>query len=268
MAKLVGPIQITGNVGGLSHYKMQGVEGIVVRKGGGANKKRINKSPEFANTRRLNNEWRGCTAMGVYFRRALNEMVLLADYNLTGSVNAMMKQVQARDEESEWGKRMVKLSAYRYVLSGYGFNKYNHLESLLKIMPKWSIDRANGSAHLSLLEFDPSRQVNNFRNHPYFRLVATLGVVPDMVFDSKLKAYRPTVEVRKRSVSFFSEWESVRKEQLSFPKIELQIESIDLPVDDSLTFMLAFGIEFGTPDLFGRPVSVKYASAARILGAE
>ena len=52
MAKLTSLLSLSGTLDNLSFYKMEGVEGTVVRRKGGASKEKILHDTSFANTRR------------------------------------------------------------------------------------------------------------------------------------------------------------------------------------------------------------------------
>lgn len=107
MGKLESDIQFTGRVGNLSAYRMRGVDKIIVRKKGGASKRRIKNDPGFARTRENNVEFSG-RAQGVrWIMRALEPLRRVADYNLCGPINKMMMHVQHQDDVNNRGKRSI-----------------------------------------------------------------------------------------------------------------------------------------------------------------
>src|SRR3989337_1041067 len=98
MALLESDIQFTGPLGNLSAYRMRGVDKIIVRKKGGASKKRIKNDPEFERTRENNTEFSGRAAGVRWVMRALMPLRRVADYNLCGPINKLMKHVQDEDD--------------------------------------------------------------------------------------------------------------------------------------------------------------------------
>lgn len=260
--------RLLGQLGEFTYYTMKGVAETLTRTNGGATKDVIKKSPKFKNTRLLNEEWKGCTMMSMNFRRALRSAIELSDANQTGTFNSYFKQVQGRDEISEWGKRAICLSKYRFIFSGFSLNKVNRLETILQLQPSWQINREGATARLAMPEFNPSIQIKNIYNRPFFRLVATLGAVSDIEYMNKVKQYRSTVDLKECDAVYYSEWVSTQCEKLSELNVELKLAKMIIPVPDSVTFFVVYGIQFGTVDAFGRPYATKAESAARILTAE
>ena len=123
MAQLTGGITFEGSLDNISAYKMRGSDKIILRKKGGASKKQIQTGANFANTRKINSEWAGCSYAGKAIRNAIHPLKHLADYNISGFLNAIAKTVQKQDLESEYGKRNIYFSQYRDVLEGFSLNK-------------------------------------------------------------------------------------------------------------------------------------------------
>src|SRR5579862_1387448 len=129
MAQLESEFEFTGSLGNLSAYKMRGVDRIVIRTKGGASRDKILKSPEFELTRRNISEFSGCSTAGRWVRYALYSQRALADYNISGPLNALMKSMQLLDKVSEWGKRSILLSKNPTLLEGFSLNRYVTFES-------------------------------------------------------------------------------------------------------------------------------------------
>ena len=73
---------------------MKGSDKIILRTKGGASKEKIKKGKEFATTRRLNSEFGGRAVASKYIMRSLFPLKALADYNIAGPLNALIKPIQ------------------------------------------------------------------------------------------------------------------------------------------------------------------------------
>ena len=166
-------------IGNLSAYRMRGVDKIVVRRKGGASKKRIKNDPEFENTRRNNTEFSG-RALGVrYMMRALLPLKSVGDYNIAGPINKLMKHVQDRDEVNELGKRSVQLSMHGSLLEGFSLNCYSIFENVVKAPLTYSVSRETLTAKVEIPELVPGVNFSPSQKYPLFSVMAVLGVVPD-----------------------------------------------------------------------------------------
>src|SRR3954469_13623744 len=107
MAQLVGEILFTGSLQNLSAYKMRGTDKIVLRKKGGPSRKQVKHSPKFERTRMNNTEFGGRAKAAQHIKRILHPLMFLADYNITGPLNALLQPIQKMDTESDLGKRHI-----------------------------------------------------------------------------------------------------------------------------------------------------------------
>src|SRR6218665_2973625 len=110
MSQLESEIAFTGSFGGLSAYRMKGSDKIILRSKGGAKKERIKNDSSFVNTRRNNAEFGARALMSRCITRGMNSVRWLADYNMSGPLNAFLRPLQKMDGVSEWGKRCIRLS--------------------------------------------------------------------------------------------------------------------------------------------------------------
>src|SRR6187431_2167851 len=119
MPFLEGPFAFTGKLDMLSAYRMRGVDKIVVRRKGGPSAEKIKTSENFKNTRRTMSEFGGCSRLGSYVRKAMIQIRHLSDYNFGSDINSVMRQVQLRDDTTEWGRRRITLSEHTRLLEGF-----------------------------------------------------------------------------------------------------------------------------------------------------
>lgn len=263
MAKLTAGFSFTGPIDNITAYKMKGVDGIILRKKGGASKNRIKRSPDFANTRKLNAEFSGSSIAGKWLRLALGQQKLVADYNISGPINALMTIAQKQDSIHERGKRNVLLSTIPELLNGFSLNRGTPFDSIIRMPLTCSVSREGLSAHIDLPELRPGINFHSNEKHPFYRLVATLGIVPD--FFSGGRRYQPSSRAyTEGATAIKTDWYPVLQ---GSPASTLDIRHTAVPPDQSFTLVLAIGICFGAVPAAGDVHQVKGAGAAKILTA-
>jgi hypothetical protein len=103
MAKMESAFPFTGTIDNMSFYKMRGVEGVIGRKKGGPTSKRVKESKTYQNTRRNSTEFGGRSTASKWLINMMAPLKALADHNIAGELNKMLRPVQQRDVTSEWG---------------------------------------------------------------------------------------------------------------------------------------------------------------------
>jgi hypothetical protein len=258
-------LKITGSLGDLSFYHMQGVDKIVVRRKGGASRDHIRHSPAFATPRLYMSEFGGCSKMGKEVRFMLHPMKAMADYNFSGFINKALKAVQKLDGTSDLGRRAITLSKYPSLLRGFSLNKYTTFDSVVRTPVTYSIDREKRSAQVDIPRL--LRDINFFPNnkHTRFRVVVCLGIVPDFTFNPVEGKYEPPAwyDTRYNAYTVYSPWYAALK---GSPESTLNIAADQLPPNESYSLMLTVGVQFGSPMEDDVVAQVKRAGAAKILG--
>lgn len=263
---------MTGSMAMVSMYTLQGHDQVIMRTKGGPNKYQIKTKPQFEKVRRNNAEWKGCTRMGRQIRTSFMEMHSLEDYPVSGALNAICKQVQKMDTESEHGKRAIILSKHREILSGFSFSRKQVLESVLRVPVESGIDREKGTAQISIPELNTGLFLYNFQKLPYYRIKACLSGVCDMHIDEYGKDYihAPYNYCWKQKGIFVSEWIPASGTQ---PAMQIALEypfdeyntTPDGKLAEDTTLILTLGVEFGKP-VYGNLIEpVKYAGTGKIL---
>lgn len=266
MAKVKGVNLMTGTIGGITMYTMKGHDGVIARAKGGPSKSKIKRSASCARVRENNAEWVGCTKMGSAVRTACYTGKRLADYNTSGPMNALMKQIQKLDESAALGSRGIYLSKYKALISGFNFNKYHPFDSVMKVAPRWALDRQAMKATVTIPAFSGVVSLNNFTKLPLFRFAASLGVVPDMKgYNGKWVDYSPVgnsngLWLRETT----TEWTSAKA---SFPEqvLELDLSEYAGQLTEHDTLILCVGIEFASLGPTGQPMQEKYAGCGKVL---
>lgn len=262
MALLESEFQFTGSLGNLSAYRMRGVDKIVVRKKGGASRKRIRTAPEFENTRRNNSEFRG-RAQGVrlMMRALLQIRSVVANYNLCGPLNALMKHVQNRDDVNGLGKRSIILSKHGALLQGFSLNT-TPFETMVTTPFTYTVSNDTYTATVRIPELVLGINFFPTEKHPLFRVMAVLSVAPDLHWTDK--DYQPSDAKYELISPAIAEtpWKPSAN-GLEATTLELKLQSI--PPDNACALLLTIGISFGTPSDGPIIKETKYAGAARIV---
>lgn len=262
MARITSEITFTGSLGNVTAYRMRGVDGIVLRQKGGASKEKIKSSPAFANTRRNNAEFGGRARASRWIMRMLWPQKALADYNIAGPLNALMKPIQALDTVSEWGKRNIILSKNPRLLEGFSLNRKTPFDSMIRTSLSYSLSRETRTAHIDIPELLPGINFYAPKSHPMFSVVAVLGMMPDLYYSEM--GYVPSAsgyeETHVQSVS--SEWCPVLKKS---PATTLTLMLDAIPPDNAYSLILSVGVRFGTMQDATTVQQVKYAGCAKVL---
>jgi hypothetical protein len=261
MAKLTGPIKFTGKLDGISAHKRIGSEGIILRPRYGPSKKDIDTKPSYANTKRENYEFGGRSTAAKWIHDGYLALKPVSDgYNLS-RLNALLKPIQDMDTQSKYGKRSVALSYWRELLEGFQLSKWYSFESVLRSPIDCSLSREQLMATVLVPSLLPSVNFVPPTEHAFFRVVATLNIVPDLYFNEikyrpggNYDAFRP--EVVK------TEWMAVES---GTEAIILKLQMPEAPPDEEFSLVLTLGIEMGTAKSKVLIQGVKYAGCGKIL---
>ena len=169
---------------------MRGHDGIILRTRGGASKSRIKHAASFESTRQLNREWKAVTALAKLIRNGLSDLRPLADFNISGPLNALVKKIQLRDLLNPAGHRSILPSQHPDLINSFSFNRKTVFESVIRQPVSVSIDRSTGIAGFGIPSLQPSV---NFFPHPFyahFRMILTVAAVSDQVaYEDTKKGY-------------------------------------------------------------------------------
>jgi len=259
-------LQIEGSMANVSMYRMHGTDKLVVRTKGGPTKEQIKTLPQFQVLRQNNNEWAGCTLMGSQIRWSFKVMNRLEDYSVTGALNAICKEVQKLDTENEQGKRAIRLSEHKSMISGFPFSKKQVLESVLRVPYETSLDRQSVKAEIHIPEMNADMYLYNFRKLPYYRIVTSLCGVSDTLIPEGGKNYEFPFEgcYDPDHGVFESAWMPTLGMQPAM-NITLECPREEYPIPDEVTLLLCVGIEFGKSGSGNIISGVKYAGTGKIV---
>lgn len=152
------------------------------------------------------------------------------------------------------------ISRYRHVLEGFSISRKTPFDTLLHVPLTYSIEKETRSAWVEIPPIITGMNFHPQTLHPYFRIMASLGVVPDihytpLGYGPKMPAGRDLPHV------VASEWAGVKK-GMAQTVLQLQLPyQIDYP---SYSLVLGIAICFGTLDVLGNIQAVKYCGSGRI----
>jgi hypothetical protein len=261
MAKLNGNIQFTGSLDNLSFYKMRGCDKIVVRKKGGPTRKQVKLSPQFELTRLNNKEFGGRAKAARLIKRGLHPLLFLADYNITGPLNALLKPIQKMDVSTERGKRSILLSKNPRLLEGFTLNRRHLLDSIIRTPVSYTIQ--GGQAVFNIPEVLPGINFMPPGNYPCYQFIAVATLVPDMYYKDDVYGYIPKSDLYG-AIAANTNWLPVNTDAAA---TQLIIKGLPASKPDDHSILLAAGIAFGT--MQGADITpVKYVGGAKVIGVE
>ncbi|MGB8192527.1 MAG: hypothetical protein WCF67_11445 [Chitinophagaceae bacterium] len=266
MARLLSDMPFTGSLGNISAYKMRGSDKIILRTKGGASKEKIKKAEAFEITRRLNAEFGGRSTGSKCIMRSMFPLKALADYNVAGPLNALIKPIQAMDTESDYGKRNIYFTRHPKLLEGFSLNKRNPFDSIVRNPVSCRLDKKNLSASIDIPALIPG--INFFvppGRHPLYSIIAVLGIIPDILFTTH--GYKPLATQSNPAHAASSWYPASKGSQATVLEVSLQGQDLELTAS-SFSIMLSIGICFGTVGINDEVEQVKYAGAAKVLVVE
>jgi hypothetical protein len=213
MARLTSDILFTGSLGSISAYKMRGSDQIILRRKGGPNPHHIKTSPSFELVRRNNTEFSGRAAASRWIMNMLWPQKALADYNIAGPLNALVKPIQELDTQSAFGQRHVRLSENKDLLQGFSLNRKNSFDSVIRNAVPYTLSRATGTATVEVPELLPGVNFFPRKDAPFYSIQLVLGVVPDLFYrDGK---YLPSSPAYQQSTFVVSstDWHTTQGHQ-------------------------------------------------------
>lgn len=260
MARLSAPFTLSGSFGGLVAYQRKDLPGTLVRTPTSITRKRFRTDPAFANSRRTATEGGGRSKAAQALRRVLRPLAPVRDHNWQGALTGGLTGVQHGDTESRWGQRSVLFSRHGHLLEGWCLSQRTPFETLLRAPLACHVDKDALGARVTIpamiqdLDFFPRTQ------HPYFCLIASLGVVPDLHYTPN--GYAPAVPPGRYPPQVVrTGWTGVK---MGLPETGLELQ-LPYPVDyPSYALVLAVAITFGTPDGLGRIQPVPYCGSGRL----
>lgn len=264
MAKLTSILQFKGSLQGLTVYTLPHVKEPVVRTTWGPRKEAIQTKKQYAGQRRSISENGGRSPATGWLMKAFQPLKPLADADTAGFLNKLLYQVQKGDTESSWGQRAVRPSRFPQLLEGFNLTKAMPFDAVVRGEVYTKMARSNGQAAVVLPQLLPRLTFFPPQGYPYCRIVATLGVAPDIVLGPH--GWGTDGDYTNcYTLAAQTEWFAATA-GLSSTTLLLQLPYT--PPTGSFALVLTIGVQLGVPGLTGgvEPVR-KRVGSAKILAA-
>jgi hypothetical protein len=252
---------LLANTKQLSIYTMKGSDKIILRRKGGASRNRIKTDPNFVNTRRINAEFGGRATCSKWVRRMLRLMYFIADYNITGPLNALLKPIQELDTVSDYGERSVALSANPHLLKGFNLNKRTPFDTIVHNPIRYTLSKRKIQASVTIPAMLPGHNFVVPDNFNLYQFVALLGIVPDLFYTPDGYCTKGDYE-NEVPEDAFTEWFPV---PAGSPAMTLKLQLPKKPATGAYSVMLTIGVAFGAIRN-GEIIPIQYVGGAKILG--
>ena len=192
MAKQVGLLKYSGTMGGVSHFKMKGLEGDFARLSGGPSKQQIDTAPEFARTRENMSEFGGSAANAKALRVGLASLLgTMGDPQLTGRLTKVFKEINLEGAGTR-GQRPIELSNHGYKLQGFNFDRSVPFDSVFNAAHTIVPTATRDSSDLKVAPFNPIDLVHSPVGATHFRLVNAIVVVSNYKYIQTSNKYEPS----------------------------------------------------------------------------
>ena len=265
MARLKGALNFTGSIGNLSAYNSKGIEDTLIRLKGGASREKIKKAREFTNTRKNNTEFGGAATAGKKIKEAIISVTHLDHSRFQNRLNRICRYILNQDTENDWGKRSFLLSNHRSLLEGFNLGMGTAFDSIIKHPLSCSINRTELSATTHVPQLIPKIGLYVPDNFSFFRLIAVMGIVPDLQYDTRFERYFPiNAAIQLKRATAETDWLSTAA-VASPQELSIQIEG-DCNMSDQDSLVLAVGVEFGAALSANLIQPVINAGAAKMVG--
>jgi len=268
MAIVKGFLQMTGSIKGVSFYTRRGSDKVIMRTKGGVTKEKMATAPQYDGLRKNQTEFSGSSKFASVTKSALGGLKRLADYNLSATLSGIGKNLLKLDTESELGQRRILLSKHKQVLEGFNFNRNYPFNTVLRVGITALMDREKLLATVTIPHINTDIDLVNIQRLPYFRIIAVIGTVADMYYDTTEKAYVPAIlELHGVSAVNNGEW---YPSQTIVPEHTMTVQMTEAQqalLTDDITVLLSVAVEFGTVGFAGETVEVKYAGCGKIVSS-
>ena len=265
MARLKGALNFTGSIGNLSAYNSKGIEDTLIRLKGGASREKIKKAREFTNTRKNNAEFGGASTAGKKIKEAIISVTHLDHSRFQNRLNTICRFIINQDPVNDWGKRSFLLSNHRSLLEGFNLGMGTAFDSIIKHPLACTINRSELSATVLVPQLIPKIGLYVPGNFSFFRLIAVMGIVPDLQYDTRFEKYFPiNAAIQSKRADIYTDWLSTA-DISSQQELNIQIEG-DCNMSDQDSVVLAVGVEFGAALSANLIKPVTNAGAAKMVG--
>lgn len=262
MAKIEAPFPFEGKWGGMSVYYLRGV-GLVGRTGSGPTPEEMKTADHYELPRRHGKEFGGCSRASKYLRRNFRALEPARDHNLSSEVTEWLQAYLPYDGVSPLGQRHIQLSKAPRLLEGINLSEKYPFDTVVRGGLTYTLSREELAARIDLPALLPGVTFLPTGKQPYFRVVATLGVAPDLLWQGEDYGFHRAYE-QLYALEAGSAW-TPATEGLEATSWTLQLPYT--PPDDRFALVLTLGVLMGTAGRRGQLAAVRYAGCAKVLAA-
>jgi hypothetical protein len=195
MGRQVGLIKVSGNIGGVSFYKSNGQD--LARVANGPSKDKIQNDNNFVRTRENNSEFGGSATAGKSLRLSLATSIsTMGDKRITSRLTALFKDICSRSTGTR-GQRPITVSTNRTLLENLEFNDKQGFASVFNAPFTFTNNTGRTQGTITIAAFAPQTFIHAPTGATHFRLVASIGVLSDFVYNTstqKFEATDPTLD--------------------------------------------------------------------------
>jgi len=255
----------TGKIGNVSAFTMRGYDKIFLRGKGGASKRKIKTSKKFEVTRQLNNEWKGVTLVSAVIRQSLYALKPLADYNISGPMNALVKKIQTLDDINPKGQRAIMLSKQPELFSSFNYNQNIIFDSVVRQPISFDLNKSERTCEVRIPALQPGI---NFFPHPrfsYCRIVLSLAAVNDYFWNAELRNYFSKTPQASMVPDIYTPW--VQTNRIQSAAVYQFAPDAAIAGGTEMIMLLGVGVQYGMPSADVSIQPAPYFGAAKIIGA-
>jgi hypothetical protein len=262
MARIYDPFAFTGTLANISAYKMRGVEGYILRTKGGPSKNKIKTSPKFERTRQNNKEFGIRSFASKQVMDVLHPLKSVADYNIAGPLNSLLRHAQQLDTESPAGERSVLLSKIPALLNNFSLNRKNPFDSVVHAPISLELNARPFSATISIPKLIPNINLRFPAKYSLYSFIAVFGLVPDTGFGAKRSMFVNNFSQCPMVVNY-SGWYGCMEGNESY-EFNLTLPEVDISGND-FSLLSGIGLRYGQAVAPNVIEQVRYAGCAKVL---
>jgi len=192
MARQKGHIKYVGTLGEVRHFKIKGNEGYFAGLKGGPTAEQVKTAPGFIRTRENMSEFAACANAGKSVRIGLSSLMKqMTDSQFTGRLTAIMKKINIEDGSEARGQRAVLISLQPQYLRGLDFNRNISFNGIFSAPFTLTANVDRNESTLSIPDFNPLNFLNIPSGATHFRMINSLSVISDFIFNPATGAYEP-----------------------------------------------------------------------------
>jgi hypothetical protein len=190
MGRQVGLIKVSGNIGGVSFYKSDGQD--LARVANGPSKEKILNDDNFIRTRENNSEFGGSATVGKSLRLSLATSVqTMGDKRIASRLTALFKDICSRSTGTR-GQRPIAISTNRTMLENLEFNDKLAFSSVFNAPFTYTNNTQRTQGTVTVPAFQPQTFIHKPSGATHFRLIASIGVLSDFVYNASTQKYEPS----------------------------------------------------------------------------